>query len=571
MEAVATPEGTAIEIRGDSQLHFVTYSLRDPDRLVIDWVDARVDSPLEDEKEVSVGMVRSWTIARREEVEHWDEVDSVTFYLDQPVEHRIEGLDGKLVLQLRPKRLQESFGAQVLRPEGGPGLSAVAGTVDGGPAGVWQLDQILQWGLARNRNFKISQQEVELAQMKVREAKRALFPAATIRTSWTEGTASQIDFREFSTGLQLEQPLYHSGRLRQTHQQSLVNLQVSEKRQAKVKADAAYEIIEAYYQFVGARAALAAQESLVAEAADFLGKARTRFDRGLLTRLELLNVESQANQAQLQRATAENDLMLARLAFSKVLRLDPAAGLDVPAVFPEASGASEIRLPEVLTLAAQYRPDIQVNHLLVQFQEYEERIAKLKGKLRVDLSGFVGTSASAFETESLDPQEDYFVGLRATKDWGPNESVVSVTDTHTSPRLGQTTRTDSIVYSGELNILNKLDALSEVKQAGIDAEKARRDLEEARAEVKKESHEAFLSYEKAQLQLTHARQKISFREEQVKILKAQAGLNEALPSQVLEAIVQLTDERVGEAQALTNLYVALAKLNKAVGLMGHYR
>ena len=87
----------------------------------------------------------------------------------------------------------------------------------------------------------------------------------------------------------------------------------------------------------------------------------------------------------------------------------------------------------------------------------------------------------------------------------------------------------------------------------------------------KEVQEAHISYEKARLQLGYAQQKIAFREEQVKILKAQASVNEALPSQVLEAVMRLTEEKVGQAQALTNYYVALAKLNKAVGLSGRYK
>jgi hypothetical protein len=33
----------------------------------------------------------------------------------------------------------------------------------------------------------------------------------------------------------------------------------------------------------------------------------------------------------------------------------------------------------------------------------------------------------------------------------------------------------------------------------------------------------------------------------------------------------VTEERVAQVQALTNYYVALAKLNKAIGLPGHYR
>ena len=48
-------------------------------------------------------------------------------------------------------------------------------------------------------------------------------------------------------------------------------------------------------------------------------------------------------------------------------------------------------------------------------------------------------------------------------------------------------------------------------------------------------------------------------------------MNEALPSQVLEAAMKLSEERVSKVQALSSYYEALAKLNKAVGLAGYYK
>lgn len=429
---------------------------------------------------------------------------------------------------------------------------------------------MLEFGLSRHRPVQISREEVDLAQMKLREARRALYPGATLKGSWTEGTASNVDFEEVSAGLQLEQPIFYSGRLRETYRQALVNLQVSEKRSNKVKADFSQEIAQAYFQHIGAKAALSAQEGLLGQVEDFLKKARARYDKGLLTRLELLNVEAQVNQARFQRMTAENDLALARIKFYQRLNLSPDAQVEVPSEFPPYS-PTPVDLEEALALAAQYRPDIQVNTLLVEFNEYEERIAKAKGKLKVDLSGFIGSSGSAFETESLDLGDDYFVGIKATRAWGPHGATLSSTTTKTSPKLGQTTRTDSTVTSGELGILNQLQGLSEIQQARIGLEKARNDLEETKGTVFQEVQEAVISVTKARTQLEYAKQKITFREEQVKILQAQASLNEVLPSQVLEAIIKLTDERVASVQALTNLQVALAKLNKAIGLPGRYR
>ena len=545
-------EGDTIEIRSDRPFGFATYTLTQPERLVIDPVDTTLLADFEF-KDPSGQLIQSWKLNS----------DYLELYLAEPAEHRIESTTGLLAIQVRPKSpifLPPTQGETIPVPVLNPTEASA----------IWDLEQARQFGIGRHRPVRIAWEEIELAEAKVREARRALYPAATLKYSWTDGVASNVNFREYTTGIQVEQPLYYSGRLMEAYRQSLVNLQVAEKRSGKVKADYAVDLAQEYFQLISAKISRQSQEGLVEETKDFLEKANARYNQKLLTRLEVLNIESQVNQAQFQRANAENDVALAKLKFLQKLALEPSAQVDAPSEFP-TSEVREVDLEEALQLAARYKPDILVNSLLVKFHEYEERIARAKLKWKVDLSGFFGSSASAFETEPLNSGDDYFVGLKATHAWGPHGTTASATKTKTSPKLGQTTVTESTVYSAELGLFDQLQGLTEIQQAEVNLQKAQRDLEEAKDAAFQEVQEAYISYRKARLQLDYAKQKIAFRQEQVKILKTQASLNEILPSQVLEAVMKLTEEKVAQAQALGNYYVALAKLNKAIGLPGHYR
>lgn len=563
-----TPEGASVEILADRPFAFVTYTLKEPDRLVVDLVDSAVESSLPETTPVGDDLIHAWHISRSVGADPSSNVDTVTFDLAEPSEHLVESNTHVLVIRLRPKgRATPVNFALDLFPENPAGSSAVRSAGAGEP---WDLDTALGFGLDRHKPVQVAREEIQLAEMKLREAQRALFPAATVKTSWTEGTASKVNFTEVSSGLQMEQPLYASGRLIATFRQALVNLKVAEKRQGKVKSDFALEIAQAYFQFIGAKATLAAHEEMVAETRNFLARTQDRFDQGLLTRLELLNVQAQVHQSEFQEATSKNDLALSELKFLQRLNLEAGEKVEVPSEFLPVASA-EMGLEEAIQLALLYRPDILLNNLLVEFNEFEERIAKAKAGTRIDLSGFLGASGAAFETETLSLDKDYFVGVKVTQPWGPHGAVLSATTTKTAPRLGQTTRTDSAVFSGEMGILNQLQGLSEIQQAHVGLEKARAELEQTKQAVIQEVQEACISYSKARIQLEYAKQKIDFRQEQVKVLQAQAGINEALPSQVLEAIMKLNDEQVGEVQALTNYYVAVAKLNKAIGLTSHYR
>lgn len=562
-------EGDILRVKSDRPFAFITYNLTNPDRLVIDPVEPGIGATLTEAGELKGQVVQGWRLIRTAGSGPEGDIDYLEIRLAEPAQHRLEDTEGKLVLRIRP--VESPFlPATAGEPGSSPAPSPAVPSVPTSPR-TWDLRDSLAFGLAHHRPVRIARQEAEVAQMKTREARRALYPVATLKWSWTDGIASEVNFQEYTTGLQIEQPLYYSGRLMQAYRQSLVNLQVAEKRQSKVKADYSQELAQSYYEYVGALASRQAQSGLLSESEKFLESAQVRFGKGLLTRLEVLNIEAQVNQAKFQRANADNDVELARLKFVQKLGLESHASfVDVPGQF-EPPSLAPVDLEETVQLALRNKPDILVNSLLVKFHEYEERIAIAKTKFKVDLSGFVGASAAAFETEPLDSGEDYFVGIKATRNWGPNSTTASATKTKTSPRLGQTTRTDSTVYSAEMGILDQLQSLSEIKQAEVNLNKARRDLEEAKNVAVQEAQEAHISYQKARLQLEYAQQKIAFREEQSKILRAQASVNEALPSQVLEAVIRMNEEKTGYVQALSAYYVALAKLNKAIGISNYYK
>jgi len=359
-----TPEGASVEILADRPFAFVTYTLKEPDRLVVDLVDSLVESSLPETTPVGEDLIHAWHISRSVGTEPSSNVDTVTFDLAEPSEHLVESNTNVLVIRLRPKgRVTPVNFALDLFPEN-PAGSLVAPSV--GTTEPWDLDMALGFGLDRHKPVQVAREEIQLAEMKLREAHRALFPAATVKTSWTEGTASKVNFTEVSSGLQLEQPLYASGRLIDTFRQALVNLRVAEKRQGKVKADFALEIGQAYFQLIGAKATLAAHEKLVTETRDFLGRTKDRFDQGLLTRLELLNVQAQVNQAEFQEATAKSDLALSELKFLQRLNLETGARVEVPSEFPPLF-SSELDMEEAIQLALLYRPDILLNNPLVEF------------------------------------------------------------------------------------------------------------------------------------------------------------------------------------------------------------
>jgi len=414
----------------------------------------------------------------------------------------------------------------------------------------------------------IAEEEISLSDMKVDEAKRGLYPQATAKYTHTEGDVYGTTFIEKSYGLQLEQPLYYGGRLKLSLRQAEVNREVAIEKYTKAETEIIAKVTEKFYELAAAFLNLSDQKGLIDEVRSGLSSAKKRFDIGLSTQLELLNVQTQVNQVEYQLAIADKEVALTKIALLQTMELDPAT--DIQIAFDTEYEAKEIELNECLKLAFENRSEIHIQGLLLESSDFEDLIARSKDKFKVDLSGFLGESGGAYKTEDLDVNRDWYVGVKVTKPFGKSTGSYTFNDNETSPKLGQTTRTGSITHSTEVGIFDNLASLSEKQSAFIGKLKAENELIEMEKTINLEVREAFNSYEKAIMQLQNTSRKIRFREEEAKVLSAEAALNEALLSQVLESKIKLADEKALYHQAIASYKTALANLNKAIGIVDYF-
>jgi outer membrane protein TolC len=83
--------------------------------------------------------------------------------------------------------------------------------------------------------------------------------------------------------------------------------------------------------------------------------------------------------------------------------------------------------------------------------------------------------------------------------------------------------------------------------------------------IVEEVQEAFYRYEKALVQVDSGLDKIRLREREVEVVRAKAAVDQALTSEVMDALVRLADQRTTYVEALKDYYDALADLNHAIG------
>ncbi len=574
-----TQTGSRIVLQVTHPISLITYTLQNPDRLIVDPAETALETTISPSQQFA----SSGPITAMRLVMDRGFVDYLEFTVSEPVQATFYQVAPLVTIEVTP--VASSVPVSMAPPKmvspslpkrEQPKVPAVTMPVRLAPApppppvesGPMTPQEAVDKALAVYEPARIALEESELAMLKVKEARRNLFPGASLRGSYTLGKAS-AEFREQRAGLQVEHPLYDAGRLRDAYKQTLVNLQISQKRYEKVRADFAFEVAQAYFELLAAQQSVGSRDRLLRIAQEIFQSTQRRFDAGLVTRMELLNVQSQFSQARFQVEGARNDVAVAELKFRHRMNWDEMLPMTLPDRFPPAP-SRVVELADALRTAAWQRPDIQLNTLLVEFHKYEERLAQKKSSWKLDLTGFAGESSGAFKTEPLQANPDYSIALKMSKIWGGSTASVTGTKTETSPQVGQTSVTKSNSLQTEIGVLNALSGATEVEQAHIGRMKAQQDLTETRQTTSQEVHEAYYAYQKAALTLQHAQQKEQFRLEQVKILRAQAELNEILPSQLLEAELQLSDDQVAQLQAQSSYHTALARLNKAIGMTGYY-
>lgn len=444
------------------------------------------------------------------------------------------------------------------------------------PAVEAALIACVQVGLSNNRLAKITKEEIELARLRLRDARRGLFPTATLKSSWTKGSnavtaVNSVGYVEKFYGVEISHPLYYGGKLVNTFKQAKISLEMSMKKYDKIEADITLEVSQNYYDLVTTKTNLRLQQELAGQIKPLLDDAKARLGKDLITEIDYMNIEALYNQVLLQVDTAKKDVDLAKLKLRHVLDLKSIDSLEIPSAIELDYINREINLDEAFKLALDNRPEVFMDRLLVDFNKYEELIAKSKDDFKIDFTGSYGKSGDAYTDDKFKRRLDWYAGFKLTKPFFGNTLGYSWTKNSTSAKLGQSTRTHGRTDTVEMNVLNTLSNATEIEQAHVGYLKAVNEFNETVKSVETEVQEAYNTYEKAILQVENEREKIKVKERQLKITEFETSLNESTLTQLIEAKIKLVDERASYVQAISSYKTAVAKLNKAIGISGYYR
>ena len=436
------------------------------------------------------------------------------------------------------------------------------------PKSVGTLDDVLSLEdcLKRARNvyipLQIANEKVKLAKMHVSEARRNLFPTLSLEGEAIEGSTIGEDFRGRGLELRLQQPLWDGGKNWKIFQQAKLNLKKQKLNAAKIGNELEAEVKKAYAILWSAQKGIEERKKVIIEAEQILQSVRERWANQLIRKVDFLAALTQFQELQYTSNVAERDGALAQLSLKQILSLYDEEKLKIKTDLPLPS--IPLSMEESVDLAITHRPEMELRKLDVDLARTQKEIVEKESGFLINLDGKIGYRAEAFESEELNYQEEFFVGLSGSFPlWGQlieSESLIQ----DSVPTSGQTTSTDFRSQTVRLNLFAD-NSRSKRLEAKIQYDQAVEEFHKTKRGILFEVGSAYFDYQKSIEGIEKAKETANLEAKRAELTHIKVGLLEANLSQLLEALSRESSAKIDTWNSWSASYLAGQKLSQAVG------
>lgn len=439
------------------------------------------------------------------------------------------------------------------------------------------LDDCMAIAVKNNIPLQISTKNVKLAEMRLFEARRNMLPTATLHFEDYSGRVSGREYVGRKQYIEGQQPVFRGGELYFTMKQAELNLEIVKNDYAKTKGELVLQVKKAYYSLLKSKENTKLQRELFREVAKIYDMVHKEYDSGIASKIELLNVDSQAGQVKYQLVSAEGDEAVGELILKQAMSVSPGDKVDIQPV----TGFKKfgIDFDRALKLAYMNRPEMKINLLSIAYYKYERDIARAKGWPKVDLMGNWGLAKEEFASQDrLGPnangvfdsdaklEQQWYAGFKVSMPFWGSTAEYAWTKEHFVPVVAAFQGTEAVTNAFKVGFLDNLKYYSDKQSGEIDFARAKQEMMKIEQDITLEVREGCFNYEKALLQVQTAQSKVSYQQKDLEFSRLKREMDEALDSNVIEGLIKLAQEKFGYVQALTDCLAAIASINKAVGI-----
>ncbi len=448
--------------------------------------------------------------------------------------------------------------------------------------GMYTLKECIDIAVGNHLPLAIAKKSLKLADMRLFETRRNMLPSATIDFETYSGRINGFRYIGRKQTIEGQQPVFHGGELFYTMKQAETNRQVVKNDYDRIRNELVLQVKKAYYTLAKAKGNLKMQQSLAEEAERIRDMVTKQVEAGITSKIEVLNVASQAGQIKYQLASADGDISIAELILKQAMNIDPKARIDIKEDIEFKK--VEVDYQQAVDIAMVSRPEMKINSLMIDYYNYGKGIAKAKLWPKFDILGSWGLFKEEFaggdSDNTIDPnnprvdeklEQQWYAGVKASLPLWGSTTEYSWSAESWPPAISTFRGTEAKTSAIKFKFLDKLDSLSEKQLSEIDFDKSKQEFTKIRQDISLEVRESCFNYQKALIQSDTAQSKVKYQTSDLELVKTKRSLDEAQDSNVIESMIKLAQEKFGYLQALADCHIALASLNKAIGIEDYYK
>jgi outer membrane protein TolC len=426
-------------------------------------------------------------------------------------------------------------------------------------------------GLANNLSLQATKKKIEVAESKIVEAKRALFPTVQLVTEENQGLVSKRFYKGRNYKMNVNQPIFYGGELIYTVKQAEENLKSARKEYLKQRGEFIHSVRTSFYGVVKAEYNVQYQIEIYDKLNGYYKRAKEEKSQKLISEVDYLNIESRYYEVFYQLESAKSDLLAANLILRQSMGLDP--DQPVPVDLKLRYTKAEPNMAELAELALKNNPDIQIKQAALESAVYGVKVFQAKKYPRVDLRGSYGHLGEIFkdskaiedDNHDLDLEKEWFLGFHASMPFGPHSAEYDFIKHVYGPTVLALTGSEDRRGRVQINLFDKLAEITDEKGAQASLLQAQADLNKSRDDVVLKVREELYNLEKSKIQVDASAAKYRYQHKQVAVLEYLLGHQETTVDNVWDEMIEEAQNKFSFIQAVTDHELAFSSLAVTIG------
>ena len=468
--------------------------------------------------------------------------------------------------------------------------------------GKLTIGEAVKVALANNLQLLASKQNLKVADAKLTETKRGLFPTVQAVTEVNGGHVAgrihsdSITEQRFYKGrnykINFTQPLYYGGELTNTVKQAEENLRVARAEYKKTFNEFVHKVRLAYYGVVKSEYNMQYQLELFEKVSKVLKQVKEEEEKKLVSQIEVLNVESQYYQTLYQVEGGKNDVLSTNVALKQSMNLDVEGEIPVDLKLDFARVKPNFK--ELMSRALERNADLRAKWFGLEAARHGVRIYEGKNKVHFELKGSYGTSGEAFQDDvafdsivnlptatgvnslsdtsesrnsraDLDLEREWFLGITGRLPLGANTLEYEQTKREFGPTVLALTGSDEWKHHLAFNLFDRFGEITDLQSAKYTLLQAQSDYQNAKNDLTLQIRDDYYNLQKYLIQIDSSISKVRYQEKQIQILEYLLGLQETAASNYVENLINQAQNKYAFIQAVADYNTALSSLSVSIG------